>query len=223
MDTKKLLVASNICLIIAVAVLFYLHFNQTPEAVDAKKSTGEKTDQEESSEEGAEEGKGKGELNKIENTKAADFPIAYVNFDTLSVYYKYLDKIEADLERKKRQKTAQLEKEFNQFQEDYQEFAKAVQNGSIPRDKAEEQAAVYQRKQQKLQQKQQQMSQELGQTEMKLMQKAQNQIREYLRKYNEDLKYSYILSYGAASPVLFAHDSLDITQEVLKGLNEQEK
>ena len=44
-------------------------------------------------------------------------------------------------------------------------------------------------------------------------------IKTYIQKYNEEKKFAMILTCQAGQPVLVADPSLDITNEVLAGLN----
>ncbi len=63
------------------------------------------------------------------------------------------------------------------------------------------------------------MSVELQQEEVDLHDEILSRLSTFLKKYNKAINYSYVLAYGKESPVLFANDSLDITNVVLKGLN----
>jgi outer membrane protein len=52
----------------------------------------------------------------------------------------------------------------------------------------------------------------------------QTRIEEYLKKFNADKKYTFILSYRSASgSLLYKDDAYDITSLVLVGLNEEYK
>jgi outer membrane protein len=46
-------------------------------------------------------------------------------------------------------------------------------------------------------------------------------IMDYLKEYNKTGYYQYIFSYAFGSNLLYANDSLNITNAVLKGLNEK--
>ena len=47
----------------------------------------------------------------------------------------------------------------------------------------------------------------------------QNNLHSFLKEFNKDKNYSFVLSYQRGSGVLLANDSLNITNEVLEGLN----
>ena len=46
-------------------------------------------------------------------------------------------------------------------------------------------------------------------------------IMEYLKEYNSDNKFSYIFSYSFGGGLLYASDALDITTEVMEGINKK--
>jgi outer membrane protein len=46
-------------------------------------------------------------------------------------------------------------------------------------------------------------------------------IQDYLKKYNEDDRYDMVIGYSKGGGVLYAKEKMDITAEVLKGLNEE--
>ena len=43
----------------------------------------------------------------------------------------------------------------------------------------------------------------------------------YLKTYNKEKNYTFILGYQKGGGILFANDSLDITREILDGLNKE--
>ncbi len=49
--------------------------------------------------------------------------------------------------------------------------------------------------------------------------KVINYIMEYLTEYNSDNRFSMIFSYSFGGGLLFADEGLDITSEVLEGIN----
>jgi len=50
---------------------------------------------------------------------------------------------------------------------------------------------------------------------------ANQKLRDYIKEYNKNAGYSYVLAYASSGQVLFAADSLDITDEIVDGLNKQ--
>jgi outer membrane protein len=54
---------------------------------------------------------------------------------------------------------------------------------------------------------------------------ARKTLTAYVNEYNKTGQYNYILTYSEApgSPMLLGNDSLDITNDILEGLNAQYK
>ena len=49
------------------------------------------------------------------------------------------------------------------------------------------------------------------------------ELKDYIKEYNKSGNYNYVLAYseGPLSPVLLANESLDITKDILEGINAQ--
>jgi outer membrane protein len=75
-------------------------------------------------------------------------------------------------------------------------------------------------KRQSLMQYQEQLSQQLMQDEMQLNDSLYNKITQYIRGYSKD-KYDMVFGYSKGAGILYAQDSLEITKEVLAGLNKE--
>src|SRR5690606_6885677 len=75
-------------------------------------------------------------------------------------------------------------------------------------------------KQQNLRMYEQSLSQELMAEQNKLQQELYERLTDYLKEYGQKNNLQYVLKYDVSSDVLFAGDSLDITDPVLKGLNQ---
>ncbi len=62
---------------------------------------------------------------------------------------------------------------------------------------------------------------QLMQDEAALNDEVQQLITDYLEKYNKDHNYTFVLAKGTGAGVLLANDALDITSEILEGLNKE--
>ncbi len=64
----------------------------------------------------------------------------------------------------------------------------------------------------------------LAEDESKEYEKVYNSIADFLKKHAEENEYSVVLTYSRSNPtVLYADSKLDITTEVLEGLNKEYK
>jgi len=74
-------------------------------------------------------------------------------------------------------------------------------------------------KQQNLVQLQQELSQDLNEKQTVMNRQVINAIMEYLKKNSSQLNYKYVLGTSFGGNILYANDSLDITQNIITGLN----
>lgn len=153
-----------------------------------------------------------------DSTQVAAAQIVYVNVDTLLEKYEYFKDIRTKLEEKAKKAQADLQSRSNAFQRevaDYQQ--KAATMSAADRQSTEERLA---RKQDELARHNQNASTSFAQEEASENEKLYARITEYLKKHAQENGFKYVLTYSATSPgVLYADESLEITDEVLAALN----
>jgi outer membrane protein len=193
---KNLSLALNAVLFILVGVLFYLHFSS--------------------------DGKSKASQQIIQaNGKSITVPqIAYVNIDTFQTHYAFFKTRKAELEARQKSMESELDRSIGAFQGK----VAALQQKAQTMTEEEGQAA-----QQKLMIEQQQIEERKQSMEAQFMKETQdfnislqNKMIEYLKKYNADGRYTYILPYSQETiNLLYVNDANNITEEVLKGMNDE--
>jgi outer membrane protein len=153
------------------------------------------------------------------NAKAV---VAYVNIDTIIAKYD----MATDLNKTLQDKTKKLEAEFGSrvqnFQREAYDFQDKAQKGLITRSQAEELQGKLQQKQQNLSQQENQYRMQLAEEQQVALRNIHAKIVEFLKEYNKTKGYSVIISttlYGG--PVLIGNQALDITNDVIKGLNDK--
>lgn len=148
--------------------------------------------------------------------------IVYVNSDTLSEKYAYFQDIRTKLEAKIKKAQSDLQSKGQAFQReiaDYQQ--KAATMSASDRQATEERLA---RKQDELGRLDQNASQSIAQDEATEYEAVYKTITDYLKKHAEDNGYKLVLTYSRGNPtVLYADGNMDITQQVITGLNEEYK
>ena len=75
------------------------------------------------------------------------------------------------------------------------------------------------KKQQNLQMYQQSLSQQLMEEESKLNKELYDRVTAFLKKYAKEKGLQVVFKYDPTSDLLFAGDALDISQDVINGLN----
>ncbi|MBK9328988.1 MAG: OmpH family outer membrane protein [Sphingobacteriales bacterium] len=193
---KNLSLALNALLFILVGVLFYLHFSSS-----SKKSAGP-------------------QLIQTDGKSVAVPQIAYVDIDTFQAHYTFFKLKRSELEARQRSMEAELDRSISAFQSEYASLAQKAQTMT-----EEEGAAAQQKlmaKQQQIQDRKDKMESQFMQETQDFNMKLQERMIEYLKKYNSDGRYTYILPYMKETiNILYVNEANNITDEVIKGMNEE--
>ena len=148
-----------------------------------------------------------------------DLSIAYINSDSVLKYYDYFKVNRDRLESKGKKLDQDLRNRAQGFQNDYEAYQRNVSNLTIGQAKAVEEDLA--KKQQNLQMYQQSLSQEMSAEEGKVTQELYKRVTEFLKKYGQENGLQVVLKYDPTSDVLFGGASLDITMQVVDGLNSE--
>ncbi len=140
---------------------------------------------------------------------AAKAEIVYVNSDSLLSKYDYFKDMSTRLEDKGKKAQVDVSSKGQAFQREVAEYQKGAAALS-----ADQRAATEQRLARK------QIQQEQGAENAKLY----DRIADFLKGYAKEKGYKLILTYSKANPtVLFGDESLNVTNEVVKQLNDNYK
>lgn len=156
------------------------------------------------------------------STKLGDAKIAYVNTDSINEHYAYIADFTKVIRNKKATLEAQMQSMTAKFQAEYEAFQQSAQAGVAPQAELQKQQQYLERQQQELANKELQL-QNLGvELEEKNME-LNKSVKDYLLKINNG-RFDYILSYSDLMPtILLTNPKLDITPEVLQGINDEYK
>lgn len=188
---KNLSLILNVVLFVAVAVLYFLHFSIQSNSEESSEST-------------------------MVNSLPAN--IAYINSDTLLKNYEFSKVASDQLENRKDELQAEYENRARGLQTEIANFQRNAQNMTIAQARAVEEDLT--KKQQNLMRYQETLSQTLLQEESKISNELYNKVANYLRDYGLANNYQIVLTYQKGSGVLYANDSLNITREIISGLNQ---
>lgn len=188
---KNLSLALNGILLIAVIILYYLHFSGTSNN-NASIASG-----------------------------PSNLKVAYINSDSVLKYYDYFKVNRERLEAKGKKLDADLRNRAENLQKDIESYQRNLSNLTIGQAKAIEEDLG--KKQQNLRLYQESLSQEMMVDEGKMNQDLYAKITAFLKKFGQERGLQVVLKFDPSSDLLFGGDSLDITQDVIKGLNEDFK
>jgi len=149
--------------------------------------------------------------------------IAHVNVDTLNAKYQLM----LDFKR-------EIESRQNSIQAEYDSKAKVLQNEYVSYQQKAQAQTISQVDAEKMQKDLQAKKDELDNLQRRhddLLKEAQDRnvtiltlVQKYVAGYNKKMHFDYILAFASSgSNILFANDSLDVTKDIVSGLNVQYK
>lgn len=143
--------------------------------------------------------------------------IAYIDVDSLLANYTFYQDLSEEMLRKEENYRLVLAEDANKFQKDVTEFNKKIEMGVYSsRERAEAEQNRLAQRQQALQEKSDKYSKELADEGNANAQKVSETIDNFIKEYNKSHGYDLIIS---KSSLMFANESLNITAEILNGLN----
>ncbi len=183
----------NVVLTIAVAILYYLHFNdRQPDVAPVV-------------------------TNKPAVAKNKD--IVYVNVDSLLTKYDYFKDTQKVLESKRFQLESDLAAKGRNLQNKVAFFQQRAATMTQEQGRATE--ASLQKEQQDILAYRERAAQNLANEEQTKNKQLYDEIYNYLNKINAQNKYEFVLGYTKGGGILFANPAADQTKAVLDGLNKE--
>ncbi len=188
---KNFTIVLNIVLVIAVAVLFYLHFSipKMPQA---------------------------GTNNNV-SKQTSGFKIAYIEMDSIQNNFEYYKQIAKELGASEQKKRNELTVQKNAFAAKVKEY-QAKGQSMTQADYAQAQQDLAQREKE-YQILEQTKAQEMQEENFKKLQDVKKKIEDFLKDYNKDNTYSFILV-NSPDLIYYKDSAYNITNDVIKGLNQ---
>ena len=150
---------------------------------------------------------------------AAAGSIVYIQMDSLVNQFDMFNDLRSEFEAKIEAIQEDLRKKGNAFEKSATDFQNKLNKGLLTRSQAETQQQALMQREQDLRNLTGQKQMEMQEEEAVMLRRVMDAIQTYLNKYNETHNYALILQSSASTPVIVGNPSLDITNDVLKGLN----
>jgi outer membrane protein len=145
--------------------------------------------------------------------------IAFVELDTVIARFDMAKDKAAELEEKTRTSEAELASKSQAFDRDVRDFQNKVQKGLVTRATAAEMEQTLTQQQQTLLARRDEMAYNLNEEGIVAQRQVLEYINQYLAEYNADHGYQYILARQFPGPILYSDSTMDITDDVVAGLN----
>ena len=147
--------------------------------------------------------------------------IVYVNTDTLLNNYDYYKDVVKEFQNKQFQLENELQRKGQSFQNEVALYQRRMQAGGMSQEQAQTTQQQLAQKEQNLMMYRDNAANNLAVEQGQKTDELLTKIQDYLAKYNAGDKYDMVIGYSKGGGVLYAKEDLDITQDVLKGLNEE--
>ena len=158
----------------------------------------------------------------VDGAAAPQGSIVYIQLDSLINQYDMFNDLKSELESKAQAIQDDLTKKGRSFESAVKDFETKINKGLLTRSQAEEQQLKLSERQQNLQNLSQQKQYEMAEEEAVMSRKVMDAVQTYLKKYNDEKGYAMIITTSAATnTVIVGNPALDITQDVLAGLNDE--
>lgn len=187
----------NALLFVGLVVLYFLFFTRTDQVEDHQE-----------------------QLTQIEKQISGSVSsIAYVNSDVLMEEYELAIIMRVDFEEEQRRLERDLNRRQRTFQTEVEGFQRSINAGTISLDRAQEREQELMLMQQELMQLNDTYRERLAIKEFEMNVELLEKISDFLERYNKEAGHDFILGYSRGGGILFADQSHDITQNVLRLLN----
>ncbi len=148
------------------------------------------------------------------------YPVAFVNTDSLLFNYTYAKEVNEQLMTKQESSRADLNEKARIFQQDVNDFQRKVQtNAFLSQDRFQKEQERLAKAEQDLQQLNQRLSNELMKEQDKFNRQLRDTLENYLTEFAKGKPYKLILSNTSGDNVLYGADGVDITNQIIDGLN----
>ena len=149
--------------------------------------------------------------------------IVFFNIDKVMDGYDMANDLSSVLETKTSGIQSEIDRRGKKLEKDINDFQSKIDKGLLTRSVAEAQNAKLQQQQADYQQYVLARQQEMNEEQQVMMNQIANAIAEYVKEYNAEKQYALILTPSGAilsTPVVAGNEALDITDELLEGLNQ---
>jgi outer membrane protein len=190
---KNALLVLNLVLLVAVGVLFYLHFS-SKKAPETRVASSKQNN----------------------TTTHGDCRIAYFDMDSINNSFVLIKDVKAQLSREEEKINStltNLQKSYNDRITHYQ-----GQSQSMSQVESEKANRDILQLQDRIRSTKQDMEAKYQDLYMRKMQDVKAKVEEYLKEYNKDKGYAYILAYEPGF-IFYRDSALNITSDIITGLN----
>lgn len=183
----------NIILIIAVGVLYFLHF-YNPSKGGATASMGNGT-----------------------------LKVAFFNTDSVFQNYELVNQLREEMKKEKESLEGTFNAKQAAFEQKVRNYQTNLKNNVITPIQAQNAEAQLMKEREDIMKMNEEFTQQLVAKEADINKKITEDIINYATKYNEKYGADYILGYTKGGPIIVTNPKMDVTKDITEGLNKAYK
>ncbi len=157
----------------------------------------------------------------VEEIEIAEGSFVYFQLDRILKEYDMANDLTSVVESKMQNVQEQLANRQKKLQKDFDAFNEKWQKGLMTQSTAQAQAEKLDKKKAELEQWANTKQNEMLEEQQVTMNQILDAIQTYVNAYNEEKGYAMIFANQASAPIITANSGLDITDEIIEGLNEE--
>ena len=152
---------------------------------------------------------------------AAKGDIVYIDLDRILMEYDMANDLRSVVETKVQNIQAEVTRRGKKLENDVKAFQEKLDKGLMTRSVAEAQSQKLQQQELEFNNYAAQKQQEINEEQVVMMNQLGDAIQTFLDNYNAEKQYAMIITNTGGAPVITADPALNITDDVLAGLNEE--
>ena len=147
--------------------------------------------------------------------------IVYIDLDRILMEYDMANDLRSVVETKIQNIQAEITRRGKKLENDVKSFQEKLDKGLMTRSVAEVQSQKLQEQELEFNNYAALKQQEIQEEQVVMMNQLGDAIQTFLDNYNKEKQYAMIITNSGGAPVITADPALDITADVVAGLNEQ--
>ena len=155
----------------------------------------------------------------VPSAAGSELRIGIVNMDSINNGFQMVADIQRELASTEEKLTKDIQDQGNRWQKDYDNYLQVGATMTLTEQHRKEDELT--RRQQELANLQQTYANQIVSLQAQRLQEVTDYILAYIEEYNQDGRFSLILSSGNMSGVLYRASTMDITGDILTGLNQK--
>lgn len=147
--------------------------------------------------------------------------LAYVDIDSLEEHYDVMKVKKEEFKKRQEAMDNELQRSYQSMQNDAAEVQKKAQANTLSQPEYEAAQKRLMQAQQSLETRKQALTDQLMKDSEEFNKGLKSRLDSFLNEYNKTHNYDFIFSYsaGGGSSILYANKALNITDDVIKGMN----